>query len=335
MQILKCFVVVCAAAYCAVLLPLRAADADTQNKLQEALEKKLNELQTQPATAAPQPAVTAPVAAPAVSAPSAADSDAIAKAREALRQKMTELQTPSGGRPTPPAQWAPAPVARPVPAVAQPAAPASAPAVQPAPKPVLTLPPAADSDAIAKAREALRQKMTELQAQPVSQPAPAAKPLPVAAQPVFATPPAVKTAPVAAQPVVAPTPAETENIAKAREVLRKKMQELETQPPVVKTVPAPAPMVAQPKPVEKPVVEKSISVKAQETAVKPDVKPKTEKLSAKPAKGLQPFQPIQGPPLSISADKQERLAELLRKYRADEITPEEYHQQRAKILAEP
>ena len=29
------------------------------------------------------------------------------------------------------------------------------------------------------------------------------------------------------------------------------------------------------------------------------------------------------------------LAELLKRYKADEITPEEYHQQRAKILAEP
>ena len=31
----------------------------------------------------------------------------------------------------------------------------------------------------------------------------------------------------------------------------------------------------------------------------------------------------------------QRLQELLRKYRADQVTPEEYHQQRAKILAEP
>jgi uncharacterized protein YnzC (UPF0291/DUF896 family) len=37
----------------------------------------------------------------------------------------------------------------------------------------------------------------------------------------------------------------------------------------------------------------------------------------------------------VSADKTQRLAELLRKYKAEEITPEEYHQQRAKILSEP
>jgi hypothetical protein len=33
--------------------------------------------------------------------------------------------------------------------------------------------------------------------------------------------------------------------------------------------------------------------------------------------------------------KTQRLAELLEKYRRDEITPAEYHGQRAKILAEP
>ena len=60
MQISKSFLVVCAAAYCVALLPLRAADADTDIKLREALEKKLDELQTQPPAAAPTPAVAAP-----------------------------------------------------------------------------------------------------------------------------------------------------------------------------------------------------------------------------------------------------------------------------------
>ena len=44
--------------------------------------------------------------------------------------------------------------------------------------------------------------------------------------------------------------------------------------------------------------------------------------------------PIPAPPLPISADKQQRLKELLQKYRADQITPEQYHTERAKILAE-
>ncbi|HUC86307.1 MAG TPA: hypothetical protein VL970_14005 [Candidatus Acidoferrales bacterium] len=46
-------------------------------------------------------------------------------------------------------------------------------------------------------------------------------------------------------------------------------------------------------------------------------------------------QPMTGPPLPISASKEARLQALLEKYKADQITPEEYHQQRAAILAEP
>jgi uncharacterized protein YnzC (UPF0291/DUF896 family) len=44
---------------------------------------------------------------------------------------------------------------------------------------------------------------------------------------------------------------------------------------------------------------------------------------------------MQPPPPTISADKQTRLTELLQKYKAEQLTPEEYHQQRVKILAEP
>ena len=65
--------------------------------------------------------------------------------------------------------------------------------------------------------------------------------------------------------------------------------------------------------------------------------PKPQTPSRKPAnlKGPLAFPPLQGPPPSISADKEQRLQELLQKYKADQITPEEYHQQRARILAEP
>ena len=33
--------------------------------------------------------------------------------------------------------------------------------------------------------------------------------------------------------------------------------------------------------------------------------------------------------------KEQKLADLLRRYQADEITPYEYHMERAKIIAEP
>ncbi len=47
------------------------------------------------------------------------------------------------------------------------------------------------------------------------------------------------------------------------------------------------------------------------------------------------FAPMAAPPSSLSGSKEARLAELLELYRADKITPQEYHTQRAKIIAEP
>jgi hypothetical protein len=51
--------------------------------------------------------------------------------------------------------------------------------------------------------------------------------------------------------------------------------------------------------------------------------------------GADSLKPIAAPALPISASKADRLAALLSKYKADQLTPEEYHQQRAAILAEP
>jgi len=44
---------------------------------------------------------------------------------------------------------------------------------------------------------------------------------------------------------------------------------------------------------------------------------------------------LAAPQLPISSSKAERLQALLDKYKADQITPDEYHQQRAAILAVP
>ena len=41
------------------------------------------------------------------------------------------------------------------------------------------------------------------------------------------------------------------------------------------------------------------------------------------------------PSLPISAEKQKQLSSLLMLYQADSITPQEYHEKRAKILSEP
>jgi hypothetical protein len=351
MQISRSFLVACGVAYCLALLPLCAADADADLKLREALEKRINELQGQPPAPAAQlkqatePAqIPAPVAAPAarqapaavLAVPPPVDSEAIAKAREALRQKLSELETqpaqvapapvvvvPSAtrkpaaavmpapaARPTPPAQWTPTPPAQPVqpaaaaqplPPIAQPApVPTPAPAVQTTARPVLVAPPPVDSEAIAKAREALRQKMNELEMQPTiatpGQPAPAVAPSTPAAASV------VQPQPSAAQP--APAPANAENIAKARAAVEQEMKQLKALPPV------------------------AAGGAAAPTELVPGKTTKQKQI-------LLSFPPLQSPPSAVPAAKEQRLQELLRKYRADQITPEEYHQQRAKILAEP
>jgi hypothetical protein len=41
------------------------------------------------------------------------------------------------------------------------------------------------------------------------------------------------------------------------------------------------------------------------------------------------------PALPIAATKEQRLQQLLSQYKADQITPQQYHEQRAAILAEP
>ena len=47
------------------------------------------------------------------------------------------------------------------------------------------------------------------------------------------------------------------------------------------------------------------------------------------------LKPIESPLLPVSAAQQAQLQALLAKYKANQITPEEYHSQRAEILAQP
>jgi hypothetical protein len=67
------------------------------------------------------------------------------------------------------------------------------------------------------------------------------------------------------------------------------------------------------------------------------VVPQPPPTPAKPKKVKPGATPVPVMPVTLPADatKEQRLAELLRRYRGDEITPEDYHKQRAAILAEP
>ena len=47
------------------------------------------------------------------------------------------------------------------------------------------------------------------------------------------------------------------------------------------------------------------------------------------------FPPLPAPPSPVSVEKQQKLNSLLQRYKVDLISPEQYQEQRAKILAGP
>jgi len=206
-----------------------------------------------------------------------------------------------------------------------------------------------DSDEQSKMREALRRALEQPGA-PQTQPAPAPKPIaaPPPAEPAPATPtpqpqPQAQPAPVTpvAPPPVTPTvvvqtpqtfepvpgPDDAANITRAREAMRQKMLEMQTTP--------------QPAPASTPAAEPGKSVAA--VTPPPASKPATSseptpapKPAAKPAPAVATsnYKPIDAPASPFSASKQAKLSDLLARYRADAITAQEYHAQRAAILAE-
>ena len=154
-------------------------------------------------------------------------------------------------------------------------------------------------------REALRKTGSEPASQPMTPPAttaaPAPAPAPVPVQPRMAEPvaaPAMGTAPSEEQ---VSTP------AIAVEDYGALFQALRTQQGGT-SMPASTTMVSIPPPSNSP-------------RLTPTQSPE--------------FTPLQAPALPISATKEQRLQALLVQYKADQITPQQYHTQRAAILAEP
>jgi hypothetical protein len=93
-------------------------------------------------------------------------------------------------------------------------------------------------------------------------------------------------------------------------------------------------------PVEKPVAAKPQTKPAPAETKKPAkaaAKPAPPIPVTAPVKNAPPsaFKPLEAPPLPITATQKQQLDELLRKYRADEITPQQYHEERARILGLP
>ncbi|MGD0349337.1 MAG: hypothetical protein ABSB84_03360 [Verrucomicrobiota bacterium] len=206
---------------------------------------------------------------------------------------------------------------------------------------------AEDTPAQAAARAALMEKMNALEAQP-AQPAP---PPPIVVTPSGAVPeqptqptnavvaptPAVPVQPVIRAPKTkampatkaaqtTPTPSNMEAQTKAPAALKQKTSKPNRQEWT-------NPRFAPPAPQTQPVA--TSPVKPAPPATKPEVMSPPQQINANlPGKELG-LKPIAAPPVPISAAKEAQLQALLAKYKADQITPEQYHAERAKILAEP
>lgn len=189
---------------------------------------------------------------------------------------------------------------------------------------MVTQQPAANTSDL---EQALHQKMGEMQQQPSSAPAVTATPTPETGQPAPAvTPPPAQPAPednMAGQPPVSSNP---EAIEKAQRALEEKMNEMQTtgsQTPAT----AQAPMeTARPKNNFQPVNPSTVRTPSQPPVALPE--PNPYMVQTPPG-----FTPLPPPPPAVSASKEQKLDKLLQLYMADKISPEEYHDQRAKILA--
>jgi hypothetical protein len=170
-----------------------------------------------------------------------------------------------------------------------------------------------DNPAQAAARAALMQKMNELDAQQASTNAapppmgdnPSAAAVAQPDQPVISV-----TASGATQEQPAATTLDNDAQARALAALQQKMSELDKQTPST----APETSLLEPE--------------------APEIEPAKPADADYPGKTLG-LKPIEAPPLPVSAEKQAQLQALLVKYKADEVTPDQYQTERAKILAEP
>lgn len=232
------------------------------------------------------------------------DTPAQAAARAALLQQLQGNSAPAPQTSVPATTTPSSPATTPAPAMAPFVTPAATAPVDPV---------TGDTPAQAAARATLMQQLNP----GGSTPAPAAStmtktevtPAPAMAP---ATTPAAK---VSVVPVAGDTPAQAE----ARAALAQKMADLgmPMNQPAAPAVPAPAPA---------PVAAKPPMSQLAVVAAPAPAKNSTTTLQRIP---------MVAPPLPISTTKEEKLRILLAHYEADQITPEQYHEQRAAILAAP
>ncbi|MDE3068239.1 MAG: hypothetical protein KGJ60_11895 [Verrucomicrobiota bacterium] len=203
---------------------------------------------------------------------------------------------------------------------------------------------AGDTPTQARARAALEAEMRRL----------GQLPFPTNQTPAVQTAPAaaIQTAPAATKPIVvqrspAVTPHESnEDQAKAQAALEAKLRELGAAPPpgsALSSIAVPATAAPQANPEAQAQAQAALRKKmaelnqqqARAQAAREEENVGAGGGSAAAALGNAPgFKPMTPPPLPVTIQQEAALQALLQKYMANEITPEQYQIERAKIMAQ-
>jgi len=197
---------------------------------------------------------------------------------------------------------------------------------------------AQDNAAQAAARAALASKLFEMDASsPSPTNAPAAAPA-ATTQPAPAATPSISDAPPATtipsnEPAMAPVggDANSKPDKKAQKEAAKRAAALKAKEDAAAKAQADADARAQ------KIAEKQAEKQhaAEVAAAEKQAKLNTDAAMKPPVPVTVTMPDMAAPPPPISAAKQQQLADLLVKYQADQITPDEYQKQRADIMAQP
>jgi hypothetical protein len=251
------------------------------------------------------------------------DNAAQTAARAALMQKMQELDSATNNPAPPPSTPAPAPENQ---TPATPVAPEN-----PAPQPATESSPAPQNVSPAET--------PSTPAPETSTPAETSAPVPADVAPQTQPAPVeTETTPITA-PVAAPTN-EVSPEAEEQVIIEQRQAQL-AQPPTMITnaspvmnemavLPSPSPVV-MPAPQKNPGFFSHILHPFRRTG-QPTVVEEQRVQPAAPEKNNPGFAPIEPPPVPVSPEQEAQLQDLLQKYKADQITPDEYQAQRAAII---
>jgi hypothetical protein len=316
-------------------LKAQSSDSDIQAKAREALRQKMAEMNTDtsasaPAAAmpAPAPAAMPPAASPAPISNQGLSAEQEARVRAALEQATTTGSTIAS--PSSPAPVAPAPAPAVVPPPAEMAPAAASPMPSPTPMRHHGLSPedqarvrAALEQATATGGNAQTGGTNSLNYQWYKGTVP-----PVSA-PTGARSTILGETSTNAPMSPAPAAVTTDNSAQSkpatdREARMKLREEINAQHVAAEA--AAAQQIQETKAARQAAEEK------REAGVASSA---TQPVASVPPGYMPVPAPSTPPVIPTAGSKEQRLAELLRLYKSDQITPTEYHEQRAKIIAEP